>query len=75
VRGELIVAVSVSGAPFWFWWLVPVVATPLVVLVVALARRDRHSRDSEETVADYDRFRTTMNQVRKQRAVDPREDS
>jgi membrane protein implicated in regulation of membrane protease activity len=73
VRGEF-AAVSVSGAPFWFWWLVPVLVTPLVVLLVGLARRDRHSRDGEETVADYTRFRTTMSQVREQRASDPSED-
>jgi membrane protein implicated in regulation of membrane protease activity len=74
MRSEF-VAVSVSVAPFWFWWLVPVVVTPVVVLLFGLARRDRHSRDGEETVADYTRFRTTMSQVREQRASDPPEDT
>jgi hypothetical protein len=56
-------ALSVSSAPFWFWWLLPVVATAVVVGVVALARRER-PRDGLDAVEDYARFRTAMSQVR-----------
>ncbi|KQX69826.1 hypothetical protein ASD06_02065 [Angustibacter sp. Root456] len=55
--------VSVSSAPFWFWWLVPVVLTLLVVAGVALARRER-PRKGVEAVDDYARFRQAMAQVR-----------
>lgn len=60
----MVLALSVSSAPFWIWWLVPVVATVLVVAVVGLARRER-PRDSWDTVDDYARFRAAMAQVRK----------
>jgi hypothetical protein len=59
-----VVAVSVSSAPFWFWWLVPVVATAVVVAVVGLARRERRPRDGSEAVEEYARFRMAMAHVR-----------
>jgi membrane protein implicated in regulation of membrane protease activity len=61
-----VVALSVSSAPFWFWWLVPVAATVLVLLVVALARRERRPKDGSDTIEDYTRFREAMAQVRRQ---------
>jgi hypothetical protein len=62
----LVVALSVSSAPFWFWWLVPVVGTVLVLLVVRLSRRERRPRDGAEAIEDYTRFREAMAQVRRQ---------
>ncbi|GAB3591236.1 hypothetical protein GCM10027446_08470 [Angustibacter peucedani] len=53
-----------SSAPFWVWWLVPVVATLVVVGVVLLARRERRPRDGYDTVEDYTRFREAMAHVR-----------
>jgi membrane protein implicated in regulation of membrane protease activity len=66
VGESLVVAVSVSSAPFWFWWLVPVVATVVVVVVVGLARRERRPRNGSDTIDDYTRFREAMAQVRRQ---------
>jgi hypothetical protein len=56
-------ALSVSSAPFWFWWLVPVVVTLVVVALVGLARRER-PRDGLDAVDEYARFRRAMSQVR-----------
>ncbi|WP_426562139.1 hypothetical protein ACPPVT_16560 [Angustibacter sp. McL0619] len=61
-----IAALSVSSAPFWFWWLVPVAATVLVLVVVGLVRRERRPRDGADTIDDYTRFREAMAQLRRQ---------
>jgi hypothetical protein len=61
-----VVALSVSSAPFWFWWLVPVAATVLVLVVVGVARRERRPKDGADTIEDYTRFREAMAQVRRQ---------
>ncbi len=57
---------GLSSAPFWFWWLVPVVATVVVAGVVVLARRERRPRDGQDAVEDYTRFREAMAHVRAQ---------
>lgn len=62
--GELALAVSVSDAPFWVWWLVPVVVTVLAVLVARLVARRGRPRDGFDTVDDYARFRAAMSDVR-----------
>ncbi|GAA4346707.1 hypothetical protein [Angustibacter luteus] len=61
-----VVALSVSSAPFWFWWLVPVAATVVVLVVVGVARRERRPKDGTDTIEDYTRFREAMAQVRRQ---------
>jgi len=66
-----VVALSVSNAPFWFWWLVPVAATVLVLLVVGFARRERRPRDGADAIDDYTRFREAMAQVRRQEQDPP----
>jgi hypothetical protein len=43
-----------------------VAATVLVLLVVALARRERQPKDGSDTIEDYTRFREAMAQVRRQ---------
>lgn len=58
---------SVSDAPFWAWWLVPVLVTALVVSVVALSRRERRPKHGYDAIDDYARFRTAMAHVRDQR--------
>ena len=55
---------SVSSAPFWVWWAVPVAVTALVVAGVALAMRRERPRDGLDAVDDYARFREAMAQVR-----------
>lgn len=60
------VIAGLSSAPFWFWWLVPVVATVVVAGIVVLARRERHPRDGQDAVQDYARFREAMSHVREQ---------
>ncbi len=59
-----LLAASVSSAPFWVWWLVPVVVTMLVVGAIGLSRRERRPRDGFEAVDDYTRFRQAMAHVR-----------
>jgi cytochrome c-type biogenesis protein CcmH/NrfF len=61
--GASVRAMSVSSAPFWVWWLVPVVVTLIVVGAVALARRER-PRDRVDAVEEYARFRQAMSEVR-----------
>jgi membrane protein implicated in regulation of membrane protease activity len=58
--------VSLSSAPFWFWWLAPVAATVLVLAVVWLSRRERTPKDGTDAIDDYARFREAMAQVRRQ---------
>lgn len=68
----------VSQAPFWFWWLVPVVVTGTVTAGLALvrrARRDRRPRNGADTVEDYARFRAAMTAVRAHHAVRPQQGS
>ena len=55
---------SVSSAPFWVWWAVPVALTVLVVAVVGLLVRRGRPRDGLDAVDDYARFRQAMAQVR-----------
>jgi hypothetical protein len=55
--GQLVSGASVANAPFWFWWLVPVVTTVIVVAGVRWSRRDRRPTDSDRSVEEYARFR------------------
>ncbi len=64
---------SLSSAPFWFWWLVPVVGTILVASVLRMSRREYRPRGSFKSVADFDRFRETMHERRTPRQADKRE--
>jgi hypothetical protein len=57
---QLLSAASVANAPFWFWWLVPVVTTALVVAGVWLRRRDRRPADNGRSVEEYARFRAAL---------------
>jgi hypothetical protein len=66
VRDPVLLAAGLSSAPFWFWWLVPVVATVLVLAVLALVRHERRPRDGADAVDDYARFRQAMAQVRQE---------
>jgi hypothetical protein len=61
-----------SNAPFWFWWVVPVVIF-LVVAAVRTMRREYRPRGGFKSVADFDRFRSTMTQVRHDREVEKQE--
>jgi hypothetical protein len=56
--------VTLSSAPFWVWWLLPVVGTGLVAAVVRVARRERGPRDGFDSVDEYARFRSAMAHVR-----------
>ena len=56
----LLSAVSVANAPFWFWWIVPVVSTALVVAGVWLSRRDRRPARADRSVEEYARFRAAL---------------
>ncbi|GAB3686960.1 hypothetical protein [Angustibacter aerolatus] len=58
-------ATTLSRAPFWAWWLAPVLVTAVVALVVRLARRERRPRGGADAVDDYERFRTAMSVVRR----------
>jgi hypothetical protein len=60
VSGTLVSASSVADAPFWFWWLVPVVSTVVVVAGVRWSRRDRRPTDSDRSVEEYARFRAAL---------------
>ena len=51
---------SVADAPFWFWWLVPVVTTVVVVAAVRWSRRDRRPARSDSSVEEYARFRAAL---------------
>jgi hypothetical protein len=53
----------VANAPFWFWWLVPVVSTAVVVAGVWLSRRDRRPADTEQSVQEYARFRAAFGET------------
>lgn len=66
-----LLSAGVSSAPFWFWWLVPVVATAVVAGAVGLARRERPPRVGHDTVEDYTRFREAMAHVRAQGRPQP----
>ncbi len=57
---RLVQGVSVANAPFWFWWLVPVVTTVVVVAGLWLSRRDRRPADSDRSVEEYARFRAAF---------------
>jgi len=58
--GHLASGASVANAPFWFWWLVPVVTTAVVVAGVWLSRRDRRPAHAERSVDEYARFRAAF---------------
>lgn len=57
---RLVQGVSVANAPFWFWWLVPVATTVVVVAGLWLSRRDRRPADSDRSVEEYARFRAAF---------------
>jgi hypothetical protein len=58
--GQLVSAASVANAPFWFWWLVPVVTTAVLVAGIWWSRRDRRPVDSDRSVQEYERFRAAF---------------
>lgn len=60
VAGRLGSAAWVADAPFWFWWLVPVVTTAVVVAGVWLSRRDRRPADTDRSIEEYARFRAAF---------------
>lgn len=60
--GQLVSGASVANAPFWFWWLVPVVTTAVVVAGVRWGRRDRRPSDTTRSVEEYHRFREAFGQ-------------
>ncbi len=64
---------SLSNTPFWIWWLVPVVATLLVVGGLRFFLREYRPRGSFRSVADFDRFRETMHHRREAQDADQRE--
>ncbi|HET8614766.1 MAG TPA: hypothetical protein VFL94_04505 [Actinomycetales bacterium] len=66
-------ALSVSEAPFWFWWLVPVLSTVVVVAGVRWSRRDRRPTDSDRSVEEYARFRAALGPERHPETTDPAE--
>lgn len=65
---RLVQGVSVANAPFWFWWLLPVVTTVVVVAGVWLSRRDRRPTDSDRSVEEYARFRAAFGSQSKTQA-------
>jgi membrane protein implicated in regulation of membrane protease activity len=58
--GHLLSGASVADAPFWFWWLAPVVSTAVVVAGVWWSRRDRRPADTDQSVEEYARFRAAF---------------
>lgn len=52
-----------ANAPFWFWWLLPVVSTAVVVAGVWLSRRDRRPADTDQSVREYARFRAAFGET------------
>jgi hypothetical protein len=60
VAAPLMSLASVADAPFWFWWLVPVVTTVVVVAAVRWSRRDRRPAHAERSVEEYARFRAAF---------------
>ncbi|MGL5829747.1 MAG: hypothetical protein ACRC0L_09295 [Angustibacter sp.] len=66
-------SLTLSNAPFWMWWLIPVVATLLVVGVLRFVVREYRPRGSFRSVADFDRFRETMHHRRIAQEADQRE--
>lgn len=50
-----------SHAPFWVWWLPPVLVTVVVAVIAALVRRERRRPvDTVRSVEDYARFRQAL---------------
>lgn len=45
---------------FWVWWLVPVVATAIALVIVALRNRERKPADADSGMAELERFREAM---------------
>jgi hypothetical protein len=56
---------SVSDAPFWAWWLVPVGITTVVAVGVAVAHHEWRPRRHENALDDgYLQFRRAMARLR-----------
>ena len=52
------------SAPFWVWWLAPVVITVVAWVVVRAAQRPQRRSDHGDTPDDFDRFRRALGDPR-----------